>query len=71
LKQKQVSDYSIKKAMKQINEEDYLALLKKLAKEKYASVKGEQYLIRKKKAMDYLVTKGFEMELVKKVMEKG
>jgi regulatory protein len=71
LKQKQVSDYSIKKAMKQINEEDYLALLKKLAKEKYASVKGEQYLVRKKKAMDYLVTKGFEMELVKMVVEKG
>lgn len=69
LKQKQVSDYSIKKAMKQINEEDYLALLKKLAKEKYASLKSEQYLARRKKTMDYLIGKGFEMELVKKELD--
>jgi regulatory protein len=34
LKQKQVSDYSIKKALKQIDEEDYLKVLDKLAKEK-------------------------------------
>ena len=60
LKQKQVSDYSIKKALKQIKEEEYLAVLKKLADEKYASLKHEQYLIRKKKTMDYLVQKGFE-----------
>ena len=34
LKQKQVSEYCIKKAMKQISEEDYMKLLNKLAKEK-------------------------------------
>ena len=70
LKQRQVSDYSIKKAMKQIDEEDYLALLKKLAAEKYESLKGEQYLIRKKKTMDYLASRGFEPDMVRKVMEK-
>lgn len=69
LKQKQVSDYSIKKAMNQINEEDYLALLKKLANEKYVSLKGEQYLVRKKKTMDYLIGKGFEMKLVNKELD--
>lgn len=70
LKQKQVSEYSIKKAMKQIDEEEYLSLLNKLAKEKYAALKNEQYLIRKKKTMDYLVAKGFETDLVRKVVEK-
>lgn len=70
LKQKQVSEYSIKKAMKQIDEEEYLSLLNKLAKEKYAALKNEQYLIRKKKTMDYLVAKGFEADLVRKVVEK-
>jgi len=70
LKQKQVSEYSIKKAMKQIDEEEYLSLLNKLAKEKYAALKNEQYLIRKKKTMDYLAAKGFEADLVRKVMEK-
>jgi regulatory protein len=65
LKQKQVSDYSIKKALKQIDEQEYLSVLNKLAKEKYASLKNEQYLVRKKKTMDYLLTKGFEPELVR------
>lgn len=70
LKQKQVSDYSIKKAMKQIPEEEYLKTLKKLADEKYTSLKGEQYLIRKKKTMDFLIQKGYESELVRTVTEK-
>lgn len=70
LKQKQVSEYCIKKAMKQINEEDYLQLLNKLATEKYTALKNEQYLIRKKKTMDYMLGRGFEMELVRKVVEK-
>jgi regulatory protein len=65
LKQKQVSDYSIKKALKQIDEEEYLKVLGKLAKQKYASLKSDQHLIRKKKTMDYLIGKGFEMELVR------
>jgi len=69
LKQKQVSDYCIKKALKQIGEEDYLKVLNKLAKEKYASLKSEQHLIRKKKTMDYLLGKGFETELVRTVLE--
>jgi regulatory protein len=64
LKQKQVSEYCIKKSLKQIDDEEYLKVLNKLAKEKYAELKSEQYLIRKKKTMDYLMRKGFEPELV-------
>lgn len=64
LKQKHVSEYCIKKALKQIDEEDYTNVLNKLAKEKYVSLKGEQYLVRKKKAMDYLIRRGFEGERV-------
>ena len=71
LKRKQVSDYSIKKALKQIDESDYLKVLNKLAKEKDTSLKKEQHLIRKKKMIDYLIGKGFEMELVRAVVEKG
>ena len=71
LKQKQVSEYCIKKALKQIEEEDYLKTLQKLANQKYASLKSEQHLIRKKKTMDYLLAKGFEMDLVKGVVEKA
>lgn len=67
LKQKQVSDYSIKKALQQIKDNEYISILKKLAEDKYASLKDEQYLIRKKKTMDYLMQKGFEMELIRTV----
>lgn len=70
LKQKQVSDYSIRKALKEIKEEDYLKVLHKLAEEKYASLKAEQYLVRKKKTMDYLMQKGFEPELITRVLNE-
>lgn len=68
LKQKQVSEYCIKKALKQIDEEEYKNVLQKLAKERYDSLKGEQYLVRKKKTIDYLVLKGYEHELINKAI---
>ena len=69
LKQKRVSDYCIQKALKQISDRDYEKTLSKLAKEKYDSLKTDQYLVRKKKTIDYLLQKGFEWELVKSVMD--
>ena len=71
LKQKQVSDYCIQKALKKIDDKEYIKTLKKLAKEKYASLKNDQYLVRKKKTIDYLMQKGFEWELVRNVVEKS
>jgi regulatory protein len=69
LKQKQVSDYSIKKALKQISEEDYLRTLNRLTTEKYASLKNDQYLVRMKKTMDYLFRRGFEAELINEAIK--
>jgi regulatory protein len=64
LKQKQVSDYCIKKALKEIDEDEYQDVLNKLATEKYELLKEEQYMIRKKKTMDYLIQKGYEHEQI-------
>ena len=69
LKEKFISDYCIKKALKQIPETEYREVLEKLATEKYESLKGEQYLVRKKKTIDYLTGRGFEWELVKEALE--
>ena len=69
LKEKQVSEYNIKKAMKEIDEEAYEKKLRELAEKKYASLKGEQYLVRKKKTMDYLLQKGYEVEFVGRVVQ--
>ena len=69
LKQKQVSEYSIKKALKQIEDEEYGKVLEKLAREKYAALKNEQYLVRRKKTADYLITKGYEVDLVNTILK--
>jgi len=70
LKEKKVSEYNIKKAMKEIDEDVYLKTLNSLAEKKYTSLKGEQYLVRKKKTMDYLMQKGFEPDLVTKAVNR-
>jgi len=68
LKEKKVSEYSIKQAMKEIDEEEYLKNLKELTEEKYNSLKEEQYLVRKKKTIDYMLQKGYEFDLVTKAL---
>lgn len=70
LREKKVSEYNIKKAMKEIDGEAYHKTLKDLAEKKYASLKSEQYLVRKKKTMDYLMQKGFEPELIGSVLNE-
>ena len=52
LKEKKVSEYNIKKAMKQIDEDAYAEVLRELAEKKYALLKDEQWLVRKKKTID-------------------
>jgi len=68
LKEKQVSEYSIRKALKEIDEEAYRGTLLELAEKKYAGLKDEQYLVRKKKTIDYLMQKGYEPELVTSIV---
>ena len=68
LSQKQISEYCIRKALKQISEEEYVSVLTKLAEERYAALKKEQYMTRKKKTIDHLVQKGFESSLVNSIV---
>jgi regulatory protein len=70
LKQKQVSEYNIKKALKQINEEQYRENLHKLATGRYADLKNEQWMVRRKKTVDYLLQKGYEQELINQVLNQ-
>jgi len=68
LREKRVSDEIAQKALDQINKKEYRAILNKLAKERYAALKHEQHLVRKKKTMDYLMQKGYELDLVKEAI---
>ena len=68
LKQKRVSSFSIKKAMKEIDEDEYLAVLQKLVDQKWKALKGEQYLNRMAKTTQFLLQRGFESELLSKAI---
>ncbi len=71
LKQKRVSDYCIRKALLSIAEEDYLTTLKKIAVKKWEALASEKSQYSKKaKAIDYLLQKGYEMELARSVIQQ-
>jgi len=70
LKQKRVSEYNIKKAMKEIPEEDYLAVAEKLITTKWNILKNEQYINRTVKTMAFLQQRGFEPGLVQSILKK-
>lgn len=65
LKQKQVSEYCIKKALASLEEEDYAKTLQKLAEQRWEALKDEENkFARKQKLRDYLLRKGYETDLV-------
>ena len=71
LKQKQVSAYCIKKALKVINEDDYLKTLQQHFDAKLKTLKSEKNIfIKKRKLQDHLMQKGFESDLIRGLMAK-
>ena len=71
LKQKRISEYCLNKAMKAIADEDYQQALEKLARQKWSALSTEKNLFTKKvKALNYLLGKGYEMDLVRTVIEQ-
>ncbi len=69
LREKQVSVYCIKKAMKQIDDEEYSITLQKLTESKWTTLRSEKNIfIKMRKTQDYLLQKGYEYELIKEVI---
>jgi regulatory protein len=69
LKKKQISDYCIKKALQQIDEDEYLKTLDKLAEVKFNLLKAEKNIfVKKRKLQLYLQQKGYELDLIKEVV---
>ena len=65
LKQKQVSDYCIKKALQQINANDYTKTFEKVSEQKLKTLKSEKNIfIKKRKLQDFLLMKGYESTLI-------
>ena len=71
LKQKQVSEYCIKKALKEIDEDDYIATLNVLFEQKLKTLKSEKNIFTKKKKLQvFLMQKGYEIDLIKELINK-
>jgi len=69
LKQKQISEYCIKKALAAIDERDYTKTLEKHFNQKLKTLKAEKNIfIKKRKLQDYLLQKGFETSVVSKLI---
>jgi regulatory protein len=71
LRQKQISDLCIKKALLVIDEEDYLKTLQQLFEEKSKTLRSEKnHFIRKKKIRDHLLQKGYEAGLIQDLLKE-
>ena len=65
LKQKQISNYSINKALQSIDKDLYRKTLQKLAIQKLKTLKSENNVfVKKQKLYTYLLQKGFEQDIV-------
>lgn len=65
LKQKQVSDYCIRKALQQIDDRAYLQKLQQVLKKRSKEVKEKDDFKRKYKLAQYAISRGFESDLVR------
>ncbi|WP_456423747.1 regulatory protein RecX [Lutibacter sp.] len=68
LKFKNISKYNIKSALQEINEEDYFSTLQKIAIKKLKLLKEPNTFKKKNKLTTFLISKGYEFELVYKIV---
>jgi regulatory protein len=64
LKQRRISAYCLRKALAEIGEEEYLAVLRELLAKKAATLSGQDAWAQKNKLARYAISKGFEADLV-------
>ena len=64
LKYRNISEYNIKMALNEINEQEYIATLYSLVEKKNKLVTETDLFKRKKKIVDYLLYRGYESNLI-------
>jgi len=69
LRLKQISDYSINKAMKEIEEDEYVKVLEKLVEQKLKLTKETHPAKKAFKIMNYISSKGYEQDLVMNIVK--
>jgi len=70
LKFRDISAYNIKTALKEIDEEEYIATIYRITENRNAVISEPNSYKRKKKLIDFLMRKGFENDLIYKVVNE-
>jgi regulatory protein len=70
LKFKGISDYNIKSGLKEIDENQYLTTLQAIAEKKIPLIKETNSYKKSSKLASFLISKGYESELVFKTVKK-
>lgn len=70
LKKRAISDYCIRKAMKEIDADDYLIALDNLMEKKLALLKTDNPYERKQKLVNYAFSRGYEADLAWQAVDK-
>lgn len=70
LKSRKISDYCIKKALAQISSEEYEKTISDLIDKKKKDIKDKLPFMRKQKMLRYIVSKGFEHDIVQGILEE-
>lgn len=70
LKSRKISEYCIKKALSQINPEEYEKTILELIEKKKKDIKDKLPYMRKQKMLKYIVSKGFENEIVQNILDE-
>jgi regulatory protein len=66
---KKISDYCVKKALREIDADEYANCLKKMAMQKLATLTGEKNIfVKKRKLQLFLMQKGYEADLINDVV---
>ena len=64
LKKRGISNYSMDKALQEIDEAEYKKTIKKVIAEKISKIKDINPLVRKHKTSQYAISRGFETDIV-------
>lgn len=70
LNQHRISDYCIRKGLAEIDPKDYYQTLKAQAEKKINSIKSDSDYIIKGKTTQYLISRGFEADLIREAIQE-
>lgn len=69
LKFRDISEYNIKSALKEIDKHDYIKKIYEITEKRNELISEENKFKRKKKLVDYLLYRGFETDLIFKTID--